>query len=74
MLAPQMLGGCRSCFLHIFITTFCQGCVALIGADYINIVDIDGSTILGTAATMGVLSLLTSIAGLPELKEETPTI
>ena len=21
MLAPQMLGGCRSCFLHIIITT-----------------------------------------------------
>lgn len=56
------------------IKTFCQGCVALIGADYINIVDIDWSTILGTAATMGVLSLLTSIAGLPELKEETQTL
>lgn len=50
------------------IKTFCQGCVALIGADYINIMDIEWVTILGTAATMALLSLLTSIAGLPELK------
>ena len=52
------------------VKTFCQGCVALIGTDYINIVDIDWSTILGIAATMAVLSLLTSAAGLPELKED----
>lgn len=55
------------------LKTFCQGCIALIGADYINIMDIDWPTILGTAATMALLSLLTSIAGLPEL-EQTPRI
>lgn len=55
------------------LKTFCQGCIALIGADYINIMDIDWATILGTAATMALLSLLTSIAGLPEL-EQTPRI
>jgi hypothetical protein len=54
------------------IKTFCQGCVTLIGADYINIIDLDWPYIIGTAATMALLSLLTSVAGLPELKEETP--
>ena len=49
------------------IKTFCQGMIALIGADYINIIDIDWPYILGTCATMALLSLLTSVAGLPEL-------
>lgn len=52
------------------IKTFCQGMVALIGADYINIIDIDWPYIIGTSATMALLSLLTSIAGLPELDED----
>ena len=30
------------------LKTFCQGMIALIGADYINIVDIDWYTIIGT--------------------------
>lgn len=51
------------------IKTFCQGCVTLIGADYINIIDIDWPVVLGTAATMALLSLLTSAAGLPELEK-----
>lgn len=51
------------------IKTFCQGCVTLIGADYINIIDIDWPVVLGTAATMALLSLLTSAAGLPELEQ-----
>lgn len=51
------------------LKTFAQGCVTLIGADYINIIDIDWPTILGTAATMAVLSILTSLAGLPEVQE-----
>ena len=50
------------------IKTFCQGAVTLIGADYINIVNIDWPYILGTCATMALLSLLTSAAGLPELE------
>lgn len=51
------------------IKTFCQGCITLIGADYINIIDIDWPVVLGTAATMALLSLLTSAAGLPELQK-----
>ena len=46
--------------------TFCQGLVTLIGSDMVNIVDIPWVTILGVSATMAVVSLLTSIAGIPE--------
>lgn len=51
------------------IKTFCQVAVTLIGTDYINIIDVDWVTVVGMSATAAVLSLLTSIAGLPELKE-----
>lgn len=56
------------------LKTFCQGCVTLIGADYINIMDLDWKTIIGTSLTMALLSLLTSVAGLPELKDDTPNL
>lgn len=49
------------------LKTFCQVAVTLIGTDYINIIDIDWPTIIGMSATAAVLSLLTSVAGLPEL-------
>lgn len=51
------------------IKTFCQVAVTLIGTDYINIIDVDWVTVVGMSATASVLSLLTSIAGLPEMKE-----
>lgn len=51
------------------IRTFAQGLVTLIGSDMINIVDLDWVRMLGIAATMAVVSLLTSIAGLPEAEE-----
>jgi hypothetical protein len=36
----------------------------------INIVDLDWVKMLGIAATMAVVSLLTSVAGLPEVEDE----
>ena len=50
------------------LKTFCQGLVTLIGSDYINIIDIDWPSALGMAATMALISFLTSAAGLPELE------
>lgn len=47
--------------------TFCQVLATLIGSTLINIVDIDWRTCLGMAATSAVLSLLMSVAGLPEV-------
>lgn len=51
------------------LKTFAQSMITLIGTDYINIVDLNWASILGISATMALLSLLTSIAGLPEVKE-----
>ena len=52
------------------VRTFSQALVTLIGSDMINIVDLDWVKMLGIAATMAVVSLLTSIAGLPEVEDE----
>lgn len=49
------------------IKTMAQGAVTLIGSDMANIVSLDWLTILGMCATMGVVSLPTSVAGIPEV-------
>lgn len=49
------------------LKTFCQGLVTLIGSDMINIVELDWPMMLGISATMAAVSILTSIAGLPEV-------
>ena len=49
------------------LKTFCQGLVTLIGSDMINIVELDWPMMLGISATMAEVSILTSIAGLPEV-------
>ena len=51
------------------LKTFAQSIITLIGSDFINIVDLNWLSILGISATMALLSLLTSIAGLPEIEE-----
>ena len=57
------------CALVRSCRTFAQALVTLIGSDMINIVDLDWVKMLGIAATMAVVSLLTSVAGLPEAEE-----
>lgn len=49
------------------IKTTAQALVTLIGADMVSIVSLDWAQMLGVAATMAVVSLLTSIAGIPEV-------
>ena len=51
------------------VKTFCQGLATLIGTDMISIVDLNWPQMLGIAATMALLSLLTSVAGLPEVDD-----
>ena len=51
------------------VKTMAQGMVAMIGTNMVNIVSLDWMQILGCAATMGVLSILTSLAGLPEVDD-----
>lgn len=48
--------------------TVAQAGITLIGSDMVNIVDLDWSYILGACATTGILSLLFSVKGLPELE------
>lgn len=51
------------------VKTFAQSLITLIGTDAINIVDLNWASILGISATTALLSLLTSIAGLPEIEK-----
>ena len=53
--------------VRIHTDHFCQSLIALIPAE-IMITAVDWPTVLGTAALAAVLSLLTSVAGLPELE------
>lgn len=50
------------------IKTVAETALALIGADMVNIVSMDWLNIAGVCATAGVVSLLVSLKGLPEVK------
>lgn len=50
------------------LKTAAQGAVTLIGSNAVAITSLDWAQITGICATMAVCSLLTSIAGLPELE------
>ena len=49
------------------LKTFAQTAVGMFGGELVGIVDVDWVGVLSVAATAAVLSLLTSVAGLPEL-------
>ena len=51
------------------IKTFAQAAIALLPAAAM-ITDVDWKTVIGTAALAAVASMLTSVAGLPEVEEE----
>ncbi|MRX81889.1 hypothetical protein GJG86_05230 [Eggerthella sp. HF-4214] len=51
------------------VKTAAQAVITLIGADLVSIVALDWPQMLGVAATMAVVSLLTSVAGIPEVDE-----
>lgn len=50
------------------IKTVCQTCVALIGTSVV-MSEVDWIMVASASALAGVVSLLTSVAGLPELKD-----
>lgn len=49
------------------LKTVCQTAVALIGTTLV-ISDVDWATVASASALAGVLSILTSVAGLPEVE------
>ena len=52
------------------IKTVAQTAVALIGTNTIGITEVNWVGVASGAALAGVVSLLTSLAGIPEVKEE----
>lgn len=51
------------------VKTVAQTMVAMLSGDMVGIVEVNWLNILSVSAMAGVVSLLTSVAGLPELKE-----
>ena len=51
------------------VKTAAQTLIALIGTDIVSIVSLDWPQMLGVVATATVLSLLTSVAGVPEAND-----
>ena len=51
------------------VRTICQAAVAAIGTSAV-MDEVNWKVVLSTALLSGILSLLTSLAGLPEVKEE----
>lgn len=54
------------------VKTAAQTAVALIGTNAIGITDVDWAAVASASALSAVVSLLTSVAGLPEVEEGAP--
>ena len=52
------------------LRTVAQGALAAIGTSAVVLSDVNWVVVASTAAMAGVLSLLMSLAGLPEVKDE----
>ncbi|WP_081818419.1 holin [Eubacterium sp. AB3007] len=50
------------------VKTMAQGMTTLIGTNMVSITELPWQEIIGCTITMGVLSILTSLAGLPEVE------
>lgn len=52
--------------------TMAQSALAVLGSGMIGFLDVDWLNLISITIMAGVCSILTSIAGLPEVKEEVP--
>lgn len=50
------------------VKTICQTAVGMLSGSAVGILDADWIAVLSVSAMAGVLSILTSVAGLPEVK------
>lgn len=50
------------------IKTMCQCAVSLLGVGVVGVLDVDWIAVLSASLLAGIVSLLTSLAGLPELE------
>ena len=51
------------------IKTMAQAALSMLGGELIGLLEVDWPAVAGVAAMAGVASLLTSVAGLPEVKQ-----
>lgn len=51
------------------VKTMAQSALAVLGSGMIGVLDVDWMNLVSIAVMAGVCSVLTSIAGLPEVKE-----
>lgn len=51
------------------IKTMAQAALSMLGGELIGLLEVDWPAVAGVAAMAGVASLLTSVAGLPEVKD-----
>ena len=54
------------------VKTMAQSALAVLGSGMIGVLDVDWLNLVSVAIMAGICSVLTSIAGLPEVKEEVP--
>ena len=54
------------------LKTVAQTAVGMLSGDLIGILEVNWISVLSVAATAGILSLLTSLAGLPEVEQAHP--
>lgn len=54
------------------IRTFAQTAAGMLGGDMVGVLDVNWASVLSVAAMAAVVSLLTSVAGLPELEQKKP--
>lgn len=52
------------------IKTVCQTAIAIIGSNAVGIMEVDWIAVLSASALAGLISILTSLAGLPEVGAE----
>lgn len=52
------------------VKTMAQSALAVIGSGMIGVLDVDWMNLISITIMAGVCSILTSIAGLPEVKDE----
>ena len=50
------------------IKTMAQAALSMLGGELVGLLEVDWVAVAGVAGTAGVISLFTSLAGLPELK------
>ena len=54
------------------VKTMAQSALAVLGSGMVGVLDVDWLNLVSVTIMAGVCSILTSIAGLPEVKEEVP--